>query len=417
MSHEVSINNGRRHPAVRPDRTGRRSLRVILVMNGSPLPFGHAVGRWYWVLLTGLVERGHRVTAFATCDDLSEANTLKSVFLAGHYDLRCYRLARRSKLQNLRRPYSYMLHAPLLGNLRAELQRGFDILHMESIWSGWVGIDFNRAKALLNFHSLYDIDQSNVRPSGIRDRIYRLLRARAEYQLLRSYQRLLTLTPRLRDAAGVIAPKAQIRVVPLGLDTSLYPFLPKEKLIAEPVVSMIGSMNWHPNYSAAVRLLTRLWPAIKHEVPKAKLRIVGRFARKHLSHLEVANRSDVEVLENVLHIQPYFERSQVLLYAPPVASGMKVKVLEAFAYGIPVVTNSEGVEGLSAQDGVHAGICNDDAGLIQRTVVLLQNPASREAQRIAARRLLELECGANRTLDQLEDYYMELAGEHAQALP
>jgi polysaccharide biosynthesis protein PslH len=417
MIYGVSFNSGRRYSAVEPDRAGRRSLRVILVMNGSPLPFGHAVGRWYWVLLTGLVERGHRVTAFATCDDISEAEILRDVFPAGHYDLRCYRLGRRSKSQNLRRPYSYMLHAPLLDNLRAELQRGFDILHMESIWSGWVGVNLNCAKAVLNFHSLYDIDQSNVRPSGMRDRIHRLLRRRAEYRLLRSYQRLLTLTPRLRDAASVIAPKAQIRVVPLGLDTSLYPFLPRERLVSEPVVSMIGSMNWHSSYSAAIRLLTQLWPPIKREVPKAKLRIVGRFARKQLSHLEAANQADVEVLENVADIRPHFERSQVLLYAPSVASGMKVKVLEAFAYGVPVVTNSQGVEGLSAQDGVHAGICNDDAGLIQRTVALLQNPVLREAQRVAARRLLEQECGANRTLDQLEDYYMELAGDLAQALP
>ena len=47
-------------------------LRVVVVMIEPPLPFGSAAARWYYVLLRGLVERGHRVTAFAVCSNAAD---------------------------------------------------------------------------------------------------------------------------------------------------------------------------------------------------------------------------------------------------------------------------------------------------------------------------------------------------------
>jgi glycosyltransferase involved in cell wall biosynthesis len=162
-------------------------------------------------------------------------------------------------------------------------------------------------------------------------------------------------------------------------------------------------MNWYPGYSAAVRLLTRLWPEVKRRVPRARLQIVGWKARERLAGY--LGLPDVTVLENVPETRPYFENTSVFLYAPSRGSGMKIKILEAMAFGVPVVTTSEGVEGLPAEDGVHAGVCEDDAGLIDRTVALLEDPARQDRQRAAARRLLESHCGPAPTLDAIEAIY------------
>ena len=86
-----------------------------------------------------------------------------------------------------------------------------------------------------------------------------------------------------------------------------------------------------------------------------------------------------------------------MVYAPSRGSGMKIKILEAMASGVPVVTTSEGVEGLPAVDGVHAGVCEDDAGLIDRTVALLEDPDAAEppAPRGAAPDRVALRPGAD----------------------
>ena len=87
---------------------------------------------------------------------------------------------------------------------------------------------------------------------------------------------------------------------------------------------------------------------------------------------------------------------------------MKVKVLEAFALGVPVVTNQDGVEGIAALDGVHAGVSEDDAGLIERTLALLKNPKRQERQRRAARALLTAHCSPDVTLTGVEAVYTRL---------
>ncbi|HEY2857559.1 MAG TPA: glycosyltransferase, partial [Terracidiphilus sp.] len=118
---------------------------------------------------------------------------------------------------------------------------------------------------------------------------------------------------------------------------------------------------------------------------------------------------DVTISENVPEMRPYFERAGVMLYAPGRGSGMKIKILEAMALGVPVVTTSEGVEGIPAVDSEHAGICENDAGLIERTINLLKDPLLQNRQRRAARQLLERHCSPARTLDGIERIYRRIA--------
>lgn len=203
-----------------------------------------------------------------------------------------------------------------------------------------------------------------------------------------------------------INPRAEITTVPVGIDASLYEYIPDDRRSTEPILTLIGSMNWYPGYSAAIRLLTRLWPEIKRRVPAARLQIVGWKARERLG--EYLDLADVNIEENVPETRPYFEKTSVFLYAPSRGSGMKIKILEAMGFGIPIVTTREGVEGLPAVDGVHAGVCEDDAGLIERAVSLLQDPERQNRQRLEARRLLESHCGPAPTLDAIESIYSRM---------
>src|SRR5439155_5187827 len=137
-----------------------------------------------------------------------------------------------------------------------------------------------------------------------------------------------------------------------------------------------------------------------------RLLIVGRNARFSLGGQ--LPQPGVEVAENVPEIQPYFERTAVLLYAPERGSGMKVKVLEAFAFGVPVVTTSEGIEGLPARDGIHVGLSDEDDGLVERTAKLLGDRSGQERQRLAARALLNEHCNPSVVLDGIEACYADL---------
>jgi glycosyltransferase involved in cell wall biosynthesis len=388
-----------------------RSLRIILVLSEAPLPFGHAVGRWYYVLLRGLVERGHRVCCFAICNDVHQVAEARRLFPAPSFDLRIYSHPVRSglwkKWQTLLRPFSYMIDPRLQRDIHAECRQGFDVLHLEGIWSGWLGRGCDPAKVVLNFHSLYDIDQELLPAQGWREKTLRMLRRKAEHRLLRSSGTLLTLTPRLAQAVRSIAPYTPVHVVPLGMDLSLYPYIPTKRRATEPVVSVIGTMHWYPSYSAAVRLLTRLAPAIRARLPETQIHIVGWGARQALR--PYLSQPATLIAESVPDTRPYFESAGVFLYAPERGSGMKVKVMEAFAYGIPVVTTSEGIEGIPAQDGIHVGCSDEDRELVERTVALLTDHSRQELQRRAARELLHQHCRPVVVLEALQACYEDMA--------
>jgi glycosyltransferase involved in cell wall biosynthesis len=383
-----------------------KPLRIVLMMIEAPLPFGHAAARWSYVLLKGLVERGHDVTAFAACSTPMEIDRVKELFPSGQYDLRCYAFPRRSgfraKVETLRQPYSYPFSPELRRDLDAELSRSFDILHLEQVWSGWLGLQHAR-KTLLHILSLYNIDLAEVPNESFVNRMRRSAMLRTEIKLLRHYPTISTLSKRLYQRIQVISPVSQAFIIPLALDLSLYPFNASNIPEPEPVVSLIGSFSWYPTLSAGVRLLTRLWPEIRQHVPNARLQIVGREARSALR--DYLGQPGVTIHENVPDILPYFLNSSVLLYAPHKGSGMKIKVMEALALGVPVVTNTEGAEGLPLKDGVHGGVCDDDSGLIGRTVALLTDHERGLRQRLAARDLLETQCHACLSLDKVEQAY------------
>ena len=383
-----------------------RPLRIVIVMLEAPVPFGNAAARWFYVLMRELVARGHRVTAFAACSKSQEIEEASRLFPTPKYDLRLYpfpaRHGLRAKLETLRCPYSYMFSDQMKFDLEAELALGFDVLHLEQLWSGWLGLE-QCDHALVNVHHLVWIDLEQIQPQTWRARFERWMMFRAERMLIRRFRHFRVCSPRLVPEIRSANPDAQVAVVPVGIDPSLYGFIPDERRTGEPVVSVIGNMGWYPTHSAAVRLLTRLWPEIKKRLPAAQLQLVGWGAREALK--DFRSVPDVSIAENVPDTRPYFEQTAVMLYAPGRGSGMKIKILEAFGYGVPVVTTSEGVEGLPAVDGEHAGICESDAGLVERAVTLLQNPALQNRQRRAARALLESHCGPKPTVDEIEATY------------
>jgi glycosyltransferase involved in cell wall biosynthesis len=382
-----------------------QSLRIIVVMIEPPLPFGNAAARWYYVLLKGLVERGHRVTAFATCSKPAEIEEAKQLFSAPAYDLRCYTHPRRTglgaKWETLRRPYSYMFSPRFRSDLEAELARGFDVLHLEQLWSGWMGLA-HTDRAVINVHYLPGIDLADTGTS-----VATRLALRAERMLLRRFPRFSALSPRLAEAVRRANSSAEVSVTPLGMDTSLYPFQ-LSGARRPPTVSLIGSFDWLPTLNAGIRTLTRLWPGIRALCPEAKLQFVGRQASLIRTRVPEKFLDEVSIVENVPDILPYFRATDVLLYPAEQASGMKVKVMEAFALGVPVVTTGVGVEGLPAVDGVHAGIAEDDAGLIGRTVELLRDAGLCRRHSMAARQLVESICGSAHNLDLLEQIYRQV---------
>ena len=375
------------------------SKRVVLVLTAPPLPFGDAAARWYSVLLRTLVERGHRVTALVSCARKSQSEEVHTLFPAPSFDVRCFpywdRTGPMAKWESFRRPSSYLFNDDLRASVRELMADPVAILHLEHNWAGWLSRGYE-GRAVLGVHFLVSEDLTSRT-------WYAMMARSAERRLLQRHRVMTTVTPVLTQRVQSLVPNAEVETVPLAFDTSLYDMPPTLPTRAQPVVCLIGSFGWQPTTLAARRLLEVLWPQIVDRVPNSKLLMVGRDAHRVLhAHLD---RPGVKILDGVDDIAPYFRALDVLLYAPSTGSGMKVKVMEAFAFGTPVVTSTAGAEGIPIQDDTHAGLSDADEGLVERTVALLRDPTRRERYRHAARQLIERHCAPGPAIDRLESVY------------
>jgi glycosyltransferase involved in cell wall biosynthesis len=122
-------------------------------------------------------------------------------------------------------------------------------------------------------------------------------------------------------------------------------------------------------------------------------------------YLERHAGPDITIVENVAHPVDFFSRVAVLAYAPVRGTGVKVKVLEAMAYGVPVVTTGEGMEGVDGEDGVHGWIREDDDALAARIVGLLADEGQRRRMREAGRALVEARHAPQPVLEQMLGAY------------
>jgi glycosyltransferase involved in cell wall biosynthesis len=383
-----------------------------MVMPAVPHPFGDTSARWFYVLINELVARGHELAVVAATEEAETRVAEAREKLAKHegkltlhfHRLKVDAFALRRKWENLVRPRSEMLQDRELRELLdRELRRGCDVLHLELLSAGWLGV--GQPRALLNVHSFDAIDWSERANMTAGERKALWQAQRATDRLLHEIPNVRLLTPRLKEAAQAINPAGRYWVVPFALDTALYRLLPPA---TEPVVGMIGSMHWEPSRSAARRLITRIWPLVKQRVPAARLYIAGWNAAKYLS--DCASQPDVVLAENLEHPTEFFSKAAVMVYAPSRGSGMKVKVMESMAYGVPVVTTWEGMEGMEYQNGRECWVAESDEGLAEKVCRLLENPAERGQMRQAARSLMDERYSPRPVVDKMISVYEELIG-------
>lgn len=183
-------------------------------------------------------------------------------------------------------------------------------------------------------------------------------------------------------------------VVPNGVDTQSYPWPPVAPASAglypdtPPTVLFIGALEWQPNVSAVGFLAREVMPAVRARVPKARLLIVGR--RPSAEVLALADGPRVEIAADVPDVRPYWGRADVLAVPLETGGGTRIKILEAFAAGVPVVSSPVGCEGIAARDGEHLFVASRDVFADAVTAALIDRDGA-SAKARAARALVERE--------------------------
>ncbi len=204
------------------------------------------------------------------------------------------------------------------------------------------------------------------------------------------------------------APQARVILSPNGVDVrGIQPGAVRDR--ARHLL-FVGSPTHEPNLDAACWLLTVIWPQLRARAPHLTLTLVN------LDHPRVractVGSQGVHITGRVADVLPFYRQADIALAPIRAGSGTRLKILEAFAAGVPVVSTTLGCEGLEVLPGRHVEIADDATTFVTTVLALLESPGRRQALAQAARALVEAQYDWRRIVDRLDEAYKSVCSEN-----
>lgn len=170
----------------------------------------------------------------------------------------------------------------------------------------------------------------------------------------------------------------------VGVDLARFEFQPKHS--AGMRLLFVGGLNYHPNLDSADYLLREIFPLIRARMPEVRLDIVGH----ELWRVEglLSDNAGVELYENVPEILSWFRGADLLVVPLRFGAGIRIKILEAMAAGLPIVTTPKGCEGLQVEHGRELLIADDAEAFASEVIRLLGDHELRRALAENARKFV-----------------------------
>jgi glycosyltransferase involved in cell wall biosynthesis len=189
--------------------------------------------------------------------------------------------------------------------------------------------------------------------------------ARLEKEILGSGFGHVVCSPREKESLLAVAPAARVTVIENGVDTEK--FAPAAGAVPRQRLVYVGAMDFHANIDAACWFTRQVWPAIHARFPEWRLTLIG--SNPAPSVRELASDPNVEVTGTVPDVAPYYGDAVAAIVPLRTGGGTRLKILEAMASGVPVVSSPQGAEGLAVSPGQDIGVVDDDGWLPALTAI------------------------------------------------
>jgi glycosyltransferase involved in cell wall biosynthesis len=220
--------------------------------------------------------------------------------------------------------------------------------------------------------------------------------AQTEWPRLRRFERrailradlTLAVSPEDEEGLCTLAPEkiSDIAAIPIGVDTEYFGVARRQP--GSRTLLSIGTMYWPPNVEGMHYFCRDIYPKIKRQMTDVRLNLVGARPVASIVALGEADQS-IQVTSSVPDVRPYAEDCGAFIVPLLSGSGMRVKILNALAMGLPVVSTTVGAEGIEVRHGRDILLADTPEAFADAVVSLLENPTYATNLGIAGRHLVE----------------------------
>jgi glycosyltransferase involved in cell wall biosynthesis len=202
--------------------------------------------------------------------------------------------------------------------------------------------------------------------------------ARYEARACAAFDRVVWVTDEDRAALAGTTHTSQFTIanshltIPICVDPAATPVIHR---IDNPFrVTFLGGLHWPPNAEGVLWFVREVWPQVVAAAPHAVLTVIGKDPPADLVNgkFEIMN---LEATGYVADPTPYLTETAVFIVPLHAGGGMRVKILDAWCWGLPVVSTTIGAEGIRVRDGENLLLADDPAAFGCAVMRVLQEQA------------------------------------------
>ena len=233
-----------------------------------------------------------------------------------------------------------------------------------------------------------------------------------EQQVFAGVERVITVSDADADLAREKFGAERLAVVDNGVDVDF--FVPSDEPAKADRILFLGSLDWRPNLDGVRVLLEQIFPEVIAQHPSAELWLVGRKPPSWLTKL-VDAMPQVQLHADVPDVRPYMNQCGLMAVPLRIGGGSRLKILEAAAAGMPVVSTRVGAEGLHLDHETHYIQVEDVSQMADALVRCMQDENACQSMAARARELVLKRYSWDRLADRLDETWRECALEPAIA--
>ncbi len=234
----------------------------------------------------------------------------------------------------------------------------FDAIHADQLWMASYALAAHdaaaepRPKLVLDQHNAMYLIPQRLAESATDPIQRRLLRREASlmrrYELAtcRRFESIVWVTSEDQRAVTSGRPIAsQELVIPICVDPQGTPVI--ERVAHPHRITFLGGLHWPPNAAGIAWFIREVWPQVRATCPDAVLTIIGKSPPDELD----GRAPGIEVTGYVDDPTPFLMETAVFIVPLHAGGGMRVKILDAWTWGLPVISTTIGAEGIECRDG------------------------------------------------------------------
>jgi polysaccharide biosynthesis protein PslH len=212
---------------------------------------------------------------------------------------------------------------------------------------------------------------------------------RAEIATLQRFVQVVVMSELDRDIVQRVAPGQKVTVVPNGVDLAGLVFRGAVPRCGSPRLLFVGGLAHRPNFDGLRHFISEALPVLLHQFPDLTLTVVGDAAGAAPELMSLPRGDAVEFVGFVPDLNGHFAESTALIVPLRIAGGTRLKIIEAMAAGVPVITTAIGAEGLPVVHGEQVLVAETPQETVACVKRLVRDPEFAQRMAKAARRLCE----------------------------